>query len=43
MILTRNQNPHNETNKVNNGDSNATLSKIINDFSDADDLGDLPF
>lgn len=44
MILTKNYNYQTEQSPVTNGTSSETnLSNIINDYSDIDNLGDLPF
>ncbi|MFA7080989.1 MAG: single-stranded DNA-binding protein [Bacteroidales bacterium] len=42
IILTRTNNPHSEINQVNSA-AGTSLSSIINDLPDGDDLGDLPF
>ncbi|MCK9163461.1 MAG: single-stranded DNA-binding protein [Bacteroidales bacterium] len=41
--LTRNNNTQNVTNQVHNANPSISLSSIINDFPEGDDLGDLPF
>ena len=44
MILTRNQNSQTDQYQSNNNSiSEPTLANIINEFSDTDTLGDLPF
>ena len=44
MILTRNQNSQTDQYQNNNNSiSEPTLANIINEFSDTDTLGDLPF